>query len=127
MNWFKQFLFVHTVQLCNKHIYYNHKIFHKKPPGKTSFFVAEEKSTGGQRKNSPTAAPCGLAPTQSSPPGLRSILASTISPYSNCLSTTFSCTRAGPPHTLLVIDALGSWQIRASFLRAYNCNLSTGR
>ena len=37
-----------------------------------------------------------------------------------------SCTRAGPPHTPLVIDALGSWQIRASFLQAYNCNLSTG-
>ena len=33
---------------------------------KTSFFVAEGKGTEGQRKNTPTAAPCGLAPTQSS-------------------------------------------------------------
>ena len=94
-SWFKQFLFVHTVQLCNKHIYYNHKIFHKKPPGKTSFFVAEEKSTEGQRKNTPTAAPCGLAPTQSSPPGRRSIIASTPCPYSNCLSTTLAIRAQG--------------------------------
>ena len=89
------YLFIHTVQWCNKHIYYNHQFSIKKPPGKTSFFVAEEKSTEGQRKNTPTAAPCGLAPTQSSPPGRRSIIASTPCPYSNCLSTTLAIRAQG--------------------------------
>ena len=90
----------------------------KKTPRKTSFFVAEGKSTEGQRKSTPTAAPCGL----SSYPVL-----ATGSQEHHCFHTTsvlqllvhhLSNTRAGPPHTLLVIDALGSWQIRASFLQA---------
>ena len=41
------------MQLCNKHIYYNHQVFHKKPPGKTSFFVAEEKAQKGKEKIPP--------------------------------------------------------------------------
>ena len=75
---------LHTVKRCNKHIYYNHPIFHKKPPGKTSFFVAEEKSTEGQNMKTPQLHHAGSTPTQSSPPGRWGIIASTPSPYSNC-------------------------------------------
>ena len=117
---------LHTVQRCNKHIYYNHPIFHKKPPGKTSFFVAEEKSTEGQNIKTPTAAPCGLNPYPVLATGSQGHHCFHIQSVLQLLVHHLSCTRAGPPHTPLVIDALGSWQIRASLLQAQNCNLSAG-
>ena len=78
------FYFTYTEICIQLHYYRYHKI--KQPPGKTSFFISEEKSTEGQNIKTPTAA--GSTPTQSSPPGRRGIIASTPSPYSNCLSTT---------------------------------------
>ena len=96
---------------------YNHKIFHKKPPGKTSFFVAEEKSTEGQNIKTPTAAPCGLNPYP--------VLATRSLGY-HCFHTIVltptvvhhPAVRAQGVHiSLLVVDSLGL-TVKAFFIQA---------
>ena len=90
LNWFKQYLFIHTVQWCNKHIYYNHQFSIKNLLAKPPSSSRRKKAQKGKEKIPPQLHHAGSTPTQSSPPGRRGIIASTSSPYSNCMSTTLA-------------------------------------